>query len=361
MSQYIPVVFAWLGGQRDNVGDSALRRAYADSLRKIGPLTVWSGGPEEDYDAGLRLASGDRIMSTFAGWLGLIYRAALTGRKDVVALNAGEYTLTHRYFVKSVLLFPAAALLRRRGGYVVWAGAAVPHVRGKYTPLFRRYARLVDVLYWRDNGTSESLIQASTMPDWAFALPPAHTRSVHAPGASGHYLTISLRYDRPMPSAEWLAAVSALASRLKLRPIVVTQVVRDSDRSRALALALGAQCDDWIGGAHWEREQKLREIYADSMLVISDRLHVLIIAATEGAIPLGWTESATSKIRRHFDEVGLPWVATCDAVGAIDQFGPRDAEECVAQVDAAVTRSRARVVDVQAAIADVPRRVHEPA
>ena len=51
----------------------------------------------------------------------------------------------------------------------------------------------------------------------------------------------------------------------------------------------------------------MRETYSETRLVIGDRLHGLIVAATEGAVPLGWVESSTGKIRRHFNAAKMPF------------------------------------------------------
>jgi hypothetical protein len=52
-------------------------------------------------------------------------------------------------------------------------------------------------------------------------------------------------------------------------------------------------------------ERHLREVYRQCLIVVGDRLHGLIIGATEGAVPLGWVESSGGKIGRHFLAVGL--------------------------------------------------------
>ena len=351
-------VFAWLGGQRDNVGDSALRRAYADALRPLGPLVVWSGGPHGDYDPGLGLAPDDRVCRSFLAWTGALLARAVRGGA-VLALNAGEYTLTHRYFLKSLLLLPVAAILRLRGGRVVWAGAAIPRARRGYGWLFRLYARMANVLLWRDSETADVLYPAATMPDWAFALAPEETPAEDAPidATTRPYLVVSLRFDRPLPSREWAREVQAMADRLGLRLLLVTQVRRDDARAReVLGMLDHAELLTWGEPDHRARELRVRSVYRDARVVLSDRLHVLIMAATEGAVPLGWVEAATTKIDRHFGEVDLAWVATPSALASLAQLDDARLREMSAEVSASTAASRARLDDVTRLISEVHAR-----
>ena len=346
-------VYAWLGGQRDNVGDSALRRAYADALRQLGPLVIWSGGPDDDYDSGLGLTDRDRVSTSFLRWTGELLGQSLRGGA-VLALNAGEYTLTHRYFLKSLSLLPVAAILRARGGKVVWAGAAIPKTRRGYGWLFRLYARMSNVLLWRDNETAAVLYPADTMPDWAFGL----AASDDADGArERQHLVISLRFDRPLPSQAWADDIQALAVRLGLRIRIVTQVRRDDFRARELMGMFGqAEILEWSEADHRARESRVREIYRSARVVLSDRLHVLIMAATEGAVPLGWVEAATTKIDRHFGEVDLGWVASSDIAFSLAGLDDARLEQMSAQVAIATQVSRERLDDVARIISEVHAR-----
>lgn len=49
----------------------------------------------------------------------------------------------------------------------------------------------------------------------------------------------------------------------------------------------------------------MREVFSESLIVIGDRLHGLIVGATEGAVPLGWVESSSGKIARHFSHLNF--------------------------------------------------------
>ena len=54
-----------------------------------------------------------------------------------------------------------------------------------------------------------------------------------------------------------------------------------------------------------DHETVLRAIYRKSALVVSDRLHALIIGMTEGAVPACVTDAGEAKIERHFEAIGF--------------------------------------------------------
>lgn len=108
-----------------------------------------------------------------------------------------------------------------------------------------------------------------------------------------------------MPPPGWFTWLGQLCTTLGLRVVVVVQVEQDRERAELAARTLGAEVAPWEGTSHVAQERALRNVYGQSRLVIGDRLHGLIMAATEGAIPLGWVPSSSGKIRRHFDAVGF--------------------------------------------------------
>jgi polysaccharide pyruvyl transferase WcaK-like protein len=299
-------VFAWLIGQEDNVGDTVLRRAYADVLRSRGPVHAYVGRVSEDFVDGLGLRDDDTVYSRFLPWLSAIIRASSASRVTV-AFNAGEFALSRLFAAMAGGLLVVLPRVKKHGGKVVWLGAAVPDGgRQSLRPIFERLFRSADMVIWRDTRSSANLGKAPSMPDWAFAVGSQNA------GTDRPSLGVSLRFDRDAPSEAWISRVRLIADRLMLEPVVVAQVKRDSERAEELAIALGGRAVPYRAGTHSGQEEVVRTEYRKMNFVLSDRLHVLIMAATEGAIPLAWCESTTGKIGRHFDVVGLTWVADSD-------------------------------------------------
>ncbi|WP_430334170.1 hypothetical protein [Rhodococcus sp. ACT016] len=197
---------------------------------------------------------------------------------------------------------------RIRGGKGVWVGAGVPRQGGRKLLAwpYVLVASLCEYVRFRDS-ESRSVVAAAggVAPDWAFALGTA--TSEWKPRGDRSLLAVVIRGDRERPSAEWISWIKATADLHGLAPIVVVQVRRDAAMADWLAGEIGGSVSAWVDGDHWARETEVRRIYAESALVVGDRLHGLIVGATEGALPLGWVETSKGKVRLHFDTVGLGW------------------------------------------------------
>ncbi|QBJ95983.1 polysaccharide pyruvyl transferase family protein [Rhodococcus sp. ABRD24] len=303
-------IYIWATGQSDNVGDSVLRRVYIDALRPFGIVAVWVGKSGAGYTAGLRLQDCDQLYESFFRWMFGIYRSMLRG-KPTLAINAGEFTLTRRYFLWGLFLFPTAALIRLRGGNVLWLGAAIPERRRLLGLPYRLIARVSHILRWREPESSSMLCEAPMMPDWAFASATEDSSIAQVESTvQREFIAVSVRFDRSFPSNNWIEAVQSLAVRHNKSIVLVPQVQRDHIPARRIAEILGAQVIEWRNDNHADQEAIVRSWYRRSDMVISDRLHALIIGMTEGAVPLGWTEVASGKILRHFSGLNMPWVGS---------------------------------------------------
>lgn len=192
------------------------------------------------------------------------------------------------------------------------------------------------------------------MPDWGFGLGRGgleNELSTVAHPAAREFITVALRGDRRRPSEEWLDAVARLATRLDLTLVCVVQVEDDDSLAHDLADRMGAELVSWRDdGDHWAQEQRVRTVYASSVIVFSDRLHGLVMAATEGAIPLGWCEATTAKVSNHFDVIGAEWVAPGEvsSVDLIDALDSVRVDELSACTDDRVRDARRRVDAIRA-------------
>lgn len=339
-------VFAWLWGQDDNVGDSALRRGYVEALGARGPIVAYVADASDGYVSGLGLRAGDRVEHDLGAWLRQALRAARDGRATL-AINAGEFSFSGGYTLQLLRILPALARFRRAGGAVVWLGAAVPATRRGVTWLFRMLFRSAHLVRWRDRETSRVFAPAPSMPDWALALEPSGGSGTRAA------LGVSLRFDRPYPSDAWRTAVRELADRLGLEIVTVAQVRRDVPYARRLAQDLGGRAVGFDDPSHAAQEAALRREYARMRVVLSDRLHVLLLAMSEGAVPLGWTEAATAKLARHFDSLELPWVSAepAERIARIGELAPDGLEQRARETRVALDAARGELREVSALLA----------
>lgn len=351
--------FLWLTGHVRNVGDSMLRRPLADLYREVGPIRVWSGAPASGYAAGLRISDAESAPS-FGRWAWKFSLAALRGKPTFV-FNAGEFGVTKAYFFGLLLLAPALVLARAKGARIVWTGAGVKNRRRYFMWPFDALAKAASDLRWRDVKSAALMGRGKTMPDWGFGIGPA---GGDAPAltavdpASRRRIAVSLRGDRQEPSDEWLAAVARLAERLDRKIVCVVQVQDDDALARRLAERLGADLVAWGDGDHWTQEQKVREAYASSVLALSDRLHGLVIAATEGAIPLGWCEATTVKVANHFEVIGADWVGpgASSSIELIDALDESRISELSNDSTGRIVTARARVDAVRGELIEAESR-----
>lgn len=295
-------VFVSTVGQDSNVGDSVLRRAYLDALRRAGQLHVLVGDNSKSYVSALHLGPHDIVYASRRAWWGQALRSALRS-KTLVAYNAGEMQSSKKFFV-SYLRHAALILVARfRGGTGVHAGMGIRR-KTRLSPLIGVALQASSIVSWRDAKSREWSKLGEVNPDWAF-----NTRGVlDSPAEAGMrpYLAVSMRGDRVPPSDTWIRNISRVAKENSLRILLVVQVQRDGDMARELAHSHGWELLDWPPDVdHADHELRIRAVYAQSRAVVSDRLHALVIGATEGATPIGYSSAPVEKVERTLRAAGF--------------------------------------------------------
>lgn len=339
-SVFVPAV-----GQYDNIGDVILRRPHLAMLRPHGTLHVYLGHHPEGYAAGLDLDASDVVYRSFRQWYTALLEHARTETVHY-AFKPGEIQLSVPGLKEHVVMVPALRAVHNSGGRVVRIGAGARALARVPRAMMRPSLALTDLSVWRDADTA-AFLGGETMPDLGFATGPERP-----PLAERDLLVLSLRGDRPTPPPVWLSGMRRLAAHLGVAPMVVTQVARDSGRSAELARALDAELLDFDGHDHAGQEAALRAAYGRAAAVSSDRLHVLIAAATEDAPVLAPLPHGGMKIRRHFEAAGFPqidWdVRTQTPTDLVDEaLRRREAQQSdpqrLARARAAITGTRAHV------------------
>lgn len=307
-------IFAVARGQYGNIGDIMLRRTLLDWAREAGPLHVYLGDAPPGYAQGLALHPEDVTYRSLARWYGAALRAAAAGHGAYV-FKPGEIQLTLTGLKEHLSMLPLLAVLRAREGRAVRAGVGARDFAAVPRALVHPSIALSDLTLWRDEATAAYMGTGGVMPDLALAG-GSPDGAITDPSRTRDALVVSLRGDgeRPYPGAQALRAVREHAERAGLEVWAVTQVAVDDERTAALAADLGAKTLRWPGpSGHDVQEAALRALYARSALVLSDRLHVLVAALTEGAVPVALSVSAgattTTKIARHLGTVGVHDVA----------------------------------------------------
>lgn len=299
-------IFYWCTGQDDNIGDIVLRRRYAEELRRHGELHIYVGGASASFIAGMSFGASDVQYTSASIWLKMMLNP-IVARRSVLAFNPGELQVGRKSAISTLVVLPIQLWLRLWGGRSVRVGLATRSSHRLYEIPIRLSNALCDLVVWRDTDSRKKWGIGQPGLDWAFDenLASVGTTTVRK------RLALTMRSDRPELSADALAAISEVARRHDLQLVVFSQVKRDRTASRQLATLLECELLDWDDGVdHLAQEMLVRKLASESVAVLSDRIHALIIGTTEGAIPVGIVLAEDTKVRPHFDAAGMSGVST---------------------------------------------------
>ncbi|MFB9375714.1 glycosyltransferase [Kineococcus gynurae] len=350
-------------GQFDNIGDAMLRRQLFSWLRESGRLHIFVGNCPDGYEECLGVTSEDVTYRDLGTWYRAAVNEGLAGRASY-AFKPGEIQLSLGGMKEHLVVVPLLALLRARNGRVVRVGSGAKSLAPLPRLLMRPSIALSDLTRWRDDETADYL-GAPAMPDLAFGE-GASTEEIAA-GGRRDVLVVSVRDDKgspPYPSPEALQAVREFAARNELEIWTITQVFQDDRRARRLAEDLGGQVLGWQDRIrHDEHEAALRALYRRAAMVVSDRLHVVIAAFTEGAVPVAGLVQRSTKIARHMSTIGVEDIS-------VDLLG-RDTDALTERLQSLLGRreeffghltdARERLDQVRLAILDTLKGANQPA
>lgn len=291
-------VFIMAVGDFGNIGDALIRRNAISWFRGLGPLNVYTGDGGAEWGRQLELSNDDVVYSKrrLLDWLVAV---CLVPRRKVVVLDPGEVRLGSGAWKLEGALFAVTLLARITGARVIRSPRAVRAevVRRVPLKLHRLACRISSVSLWRDLESARLVGVGRAIPDIGFwrggTGGPSEEQSVRKS------LVVSLRGDRPTPLDQWVNGVASFARRRDLEVCVISQVRSDETRSRELAQRLGGVHIEWAAD-NVRQEQICKEVYSRSVIALSDRLHVLVLAAIAGARPLELVDGPTGKIPRHF-------------------------------------------------------------
>lgn len=289
-------------GQHENIGDVILRRQLLDRMRHHGPMHVYVGDSSPAYERALGLRSTDSIYRSFLSW----YKRALKGTLDgsgTYVFKPGEIQLTIKGMKEHVSVLPLVLAARSRGNPVIRIGSGSRNFARVPRALIGPSIRASSIVRWRD-GRTAAYLGGEVMPDLAFSEGSDLAELASGDGARD-ILVVSMRSDRGHTPSCWVEVVRNLAETEGLRIVAVSQVLRDNAKTVELAERLGGEAITWDGEDHADQEELLRHLYRQARVAVSDRLHVLIAAFTEGAVPAALLTEDSDKVRRHFEAVGI--------------------------------------------------------
>lgn len=301
MSSVKTRVYAFLGGQHENIGDIVLRRAMVQELAPMAKLHVYVGGAPADYVRGLDLPPDAVLYRNFVKWTTAATAATLRCDGTGIVLNAGEVSCSRHDGMWHLALLPAVALGRLLRGPSFRVGVGARDRSGLWQWPIWLAGRLCKTVVWRDARSRDMYGYGTVGPDWAF-------RDVWAGPADGPrpYVALSFRGDRPRPSGMDTGTIAQWCRQQGWEPIVVSQVRRDTEANAIMANAIGcAHVAFPLQASAQEVELAVREVYARSVAILSDRLHALILAGSCGAAPCGIVSYEDNKLDRTLSAAGM--------------------------------------------------------
>lgn len=303
--------FVSINGDFPNIGDAIIRRLAFDWVRAEHGNVVYAANAPEMWLRQVHVSSDDVVVrgrENFWAWAKQVLRAP---RRSVLLLEPGEVILDRASARREAGLLALALATRVKGGVVILPPRAA--VRPDRLTLFlhRQICRLSNVVLWRNIDSELVVGVGAPSPDIAFS---AGVRE-GLPSLERENLVISLRGHRPVPSDDWFTGISEFAEQNGLSVVTLSQVFGDEGRNAEVAGRLGGTHIPWAEGGDLDHEARVRDVYDNSRLVVSDRLHVLIIASLSGAVPAEIVVDPAPKVRTHFERIGFYGVSL-DANGA---------------------------------------------
>ncbi|MDJ0029631.1 Coenzyme F420 hydrogenase/dehydrogenase, beta subunit C-terminal domain [Gordonia alkanivorans] len=296
-----PQTYVILTGVSGNLGDAVIRRQVLEWCRGSGRIHAYVGNTSDGWQEELGLKEGEYVYSAAERrqWL----RGLVVGRgRRLLVFDPGEVPLGRAHLRSEIVFLGVVALVRLRRGKVVRPPRAVGDSHPATHGLYRLSSRLSNVVLWRDRPSKESIGVGELVPDTAFGL---STQAGVGEGAR-RLVVVSLRGKRPIPGAEWFEGLTKFAARNGFRIVTCSQVDEDEQRALELADRFGDDADylPWGSRRDIEQEVYVRELYERAALVVSDRLHALILASKSGAIPAEVVEKPVPKVATHFSTIG---------------------------------------------------------
>ena len=278
-------VFVSLRCQHDNLGDLVIRREmvrwFDTELTTIHALV--GDTPAEFLDAALP-SSATRYPSGRA-WTRAMLSAGVRGHA-VVVFAPGPQTLTRGLgtYVRGVLSLLYTAALPRLGSPVVKLGRSLRGSDPIGTAIERLGARVATQYVVRDRISAEILRGHCTVaPDLALsAAPPVDD-------ADRTLVALSPRVGRSWPIDEVRTLVDGVRAA-GLSPVLVTQVRRDEQTHSDIAAVTGIEHLDWAGRSSTDQLARVEDVYRRSLVVVSDRLHALLLGIVGGAVAVPWRD-----------------------------------------------------------------------
>ncbi|WP_336650554.1 polysaccharide pyruvyl transferase family protein [Kocuria rosea] len=273
------VVFASLVSQHENLGDYLIRHNALSVCFPHVPVVALTSGMPQPYIDAFDLPPGSLHVESALKFQLLLIKSTLRQNADLL-LAPGPIVLSGKpqRLLKAAILTLNCALVRVSGGQV-WSVGRSYRGSHRVARLFERLQLSLASKYYVRDGESRSVVggKAVVKPDMAFSGDAIEGTSAR------RYIVISLRSYSKSTFGE-LQKLKVMAESYGLAVILVTQVKFDERVHEELAQRLGCTHVSWGGRPHDEQLIEVCKVYAQSVAVVSNRLHSLILGLRCGSM-----------------------------------------------------------------------------
>ena len=309
--------FMSIAAAQGNLGDIEIRRTAVDYMRELGfrPV-VFSGSMSAEYVDAFDWEPTDEVMDSGINFWRAILSDTVRRKRAVIVMAPGPAVLgaSAASVVKHSLLVTVFAVRRMFGTRVLVLGRSI-EVRSPMAAVPEKIlVGVADVYAARDKRTCEYLRGKSRFyPDLAFGAGVSDgAKSAGRESARREIALLSLRHDRPVNYAS-LRSIQSQFSANGLDLMACCQVVEDDSHNREVAATLGIPYVGWDDDTtHRQQESAVRALYERAAVTVSDRLHVLILSARGGSIPVMSGSSSVPKLRDSLEPVLAPQASWMD-------------------------------------------------
>lgn len=316
MTEQLPIFFYSARTQASNAGDALINRELLRLLRAKGEIRAISGGMPPAFLHEMELAADEVIGANNIDLFKALFTQALHGGGQLyLVLTPGDiFGGASKDGIARGLVFP---ILRALGVRIIRIGASI----GKFTPLrARTEAWLSRWSYFLGLRDAISIAAANgygmkhigPFPDLAFMLD-----RVARPARPIHTAALCLRDDHSNDAdrEKLVRSIdSLLAADSALQVVCVVQVERDESFMRRLTERY--QASHRTRFVQESRIDALLALYDDVDIVITNRLHSMLMAVSRGALPVALLDhEANRKIVGIMSDAG--WTRLIHAPGEL--------------------------------------------
>ncbi len=302
----MPSIFFSLNAQFCNLGDEIINTQLIMQLAKRGKVFALSSNVPDWYLRNIKYALRDNevkiefVNNRFHFFLQML-KSSLNSEAALLVTSCGDISMNRETPLRDLAI---EVLLKTLRMGIASIGISFSNMSESKLRLWRKIHHAKRYIAPRDSKTAALLaeqgVDAECIPDLAFGLP--YTR---LPGIRGS-AAISLRETELPPTLLKITIENSMhvVNSIGHELITTWQVDYDKELTHQLSDTFCLKLlkpETVLEG----RQQALEAIYDQCDFVISNRLHVLLLAASRGARPIPLLTQSETKIRSIFEDCGL--------------------------------------------------------